>query len=331
MQLYHLDSVSWQESQLAYHALAHLGREGLILCSPAEPYVCLGYSQDPSQELDLAHCRAAGLPLFRREVGGGAVYLDHEQVFWQLVLRRDNPLAPRRREAFFRRFLAPVVEAYRELGVEARLEPPDEVAVGQRKIAGTGAGEIGECLVLVGNLMRSFDCAAMARLLRAPSPEFRRRYQASMEANLTSIRRELGPAREAALSDRDLYEALAQGFASVLGPLTPASLDPAWQEAMQCLAIRMLSPEWINFRRKPRPERRVKVRAGLFLHQVQQDTPSGPWQALFTSEGGRVVELSLQAPGRGREALCRRAQRELLGVAAAQVAERVRGLVAEPA
>ncbi|RJX32457.1 MAG: lipoate--protein ligase family protein [Desulfarculus sp.] len=331
MHLYALGQVPWQDSQLAYHALAHLGREGLILCSPQEPYVCLGYSQDPAQELDLEHCRAVGLPLFRREVGGGTVYLDKQQVFWQMVLRRDNALVPRRREVFFSRFLAPVVAAYRALGVEARLAPPNEVAVGRRKIAGIGAGEIGECLVLVGNLMRSFDCAAMARVLRAPSPEFRRLYRRSMEANLTSIRRELGPVREAAVSDQALYDLLSQSFAQALGPLTPAGQDQAWQEAMGRLAGRMLSPQWINFRRKARPGRKVKVRAGLFLHQVQQDTPRGPWQALFTSEGGRVSEADLYAPGQDREALRQRARRELVGLSVAQAAAAVRALAEQRA
>jgi lipoate-protein ligase A len=61
MYLYPLGRVPWQESQLAYHALASLGRESLVLCSPARPYVSVGYFQDPSQELDLEHCRRAGL------------------------------------------------------------------------------------------------------------------------------------------------------------------------------------------------------------------------------------------------------------------------------
>ncbi|MBC8446617.1 MAG: lipoate--protein ligase family protein, partial [Chloroflexi bacterium] len=43
MKLYRLNTVSWQDSQLLYHALPRLGREGLILLSPATPYVCIGY------------------------------------------------------------------------------------------------------------------------------------------------------------------------------------------------------------------------------------------------------------------------------------------------
>ncbi len=89
--------------------MADLGREGLILLSPASPYVCIGFHQNVEQEVDLAFCREQGIPVFRREVGGGAVYLDGGQLFFQLVLRADDPRVPAPREVFYRTFLAPVV------------------------------------------------------------------------------------------------------------------------------------------------------------------------------------------------------------------------------
>ena len=82
MKLYRLGTVGWQDSQLLYHALPRLGREGLILLSPGSPYVCTGYFQDVEQEVEVELCRQSGIPIFRREVGGGAVYLDGEQLFY---------------------------------------------------------------------------------------------------------------------------------------------------------------------------------------------------------------------------------------------------------
>lgn len=296
MHLYRLGRVSWQDSQLAYHALAHLGREGLILCSPGEPYVSVGYFQDPAQELDLEHCRRSGLPVFRREVGGGAVYLDRHQLFWQVVLKRDHPLVSLNRQAFYRRLLAPVVAAYRALGVEARVAPVNDVAVGDRRIAGTGAGEIGDCVVFVGNLMRRFDCAAMARVLQAPDRDFRRTFLLQMQNQLTSLRREIGPRQEGSLSDGRLYDLLAREFASLLGPLEPRAQDEQLRETMARLGRRMLSPTWTYFPRRPRPHRKVKVRAGLFLHHWEQDSPQGPVRARFTSLDGKVLWVSVRGP-----------------------------------
>lgn len=295
MLLYDLGRVAWEHSQLVYHALAELGREALVLCAPDRPYVCLGYHQDARLELDLDHCRAAGLPVFRREVGGGAVYLDPDQTFWQLVISPDNPAAPRRREVFYRQFLGPVAAAYRGLGVAAEFQPVNDLVVDGRKICGTGAGEVGPSWVFVGNLMRRFDQAAMARVCRCPDEAFRRRFAAAMAGHLTSLERELGAERAAAVSDAELRQALAREFAAVLGPLTPARPDAELLAEVERQGRRMLSPEWLIFPRKPRPGRTVKVRAGVFLCRRELETAAGPLRLDYLLREDRLTEIELRA------------------------------------
>jgi lipoate-protein ligase A len=294
MYLYRLGRVPWQETQLAYHALASLGRESLVLCSPAKPYVSVGYFQDPNQELDLDHCRRAGLPVFRREVGGGCVYLDRDQIFWQVVLRRDNPLVSLARQDFYGRFLKPVVAAYRKLGVGADIKPVNDVAVGHRRIAGTGAGEIGDCVVFVGNIMRNFNCPAMAEVISAPDHDFRLQFKRYLGTQLTSLRKELGRDRESKISDNQIYDLLAKEFSAVTGVLEPRALDHALRKEIVRLGHRMLSPAWTYHPRKPRPFRQLKVRAGLFLHHWEKDSRQGRIKAQFTSLEGKVVDIRLQ-------------------------------------
>ena len=297
MLLYDLGPAPWARSQLIYHALAHLGRPALVLVSPDRPYVSTGYFQDPDQELDLEYCRREQVPVFRRQVGGGLVYLDANQIFWQLVLPRDHPLLPVSRAAFYRRFLEPVIRVYQRLGVPARLLPINDLAVNGRKICGTGAGEIGECVVFVGNLMRSFDCGAMARVAAAPDADFRRRFQEGMEENLTSLRRELGPEREQGLEDAHLRALLAQEFADLLGPLRPAAPDLELEVEVERLATRMLDPAWINFSRKPRPTRKLKIKAGLFLCHCSLKSGAGSLSALYALEEGRFRGVRLGGDG----------------------------------
>ena len=110
--LYNLGKVPWQDSQLIYHALAELGRESLVLLSPATPYVCVGYHQDVEEEVDLGFCRAHNIPVFRREVGGGAVYLDGDQFFFQLILHEGSPLIPPKKEAFYRSSIPTSISVY---------------------------------------------------------------------------------------------------------------------------------------------------------------------------------------------------------------------------
>ena len=195
MLLYNPGRMDWADSQVIYHALADLGREALCLVHPDRPFVCLGFSQEPERELDLDFCRSAGLPVFRREAGGGSVLLDSRQIFFQVVLKRDHALVCPDRGVFYRRLLEPAVQAYRRIGIKARFRPINDISSGERKICGTGAGEIGDCVVFVGNLILDFDTRLMARLVRAPDKQFRDRLSRLMAQSIGSIRAGLGPDR----------------------------------------------------------------------------------------------------------------------------------------
>ena len=66
--------VSPVRSQTVYHAVAYATKantpDAIILVSPKEPYVCVGYHQDLEREVDLDYCRANNLPVYRRDVDG---------------------------------------------------------------------------------------------------------------------------------------------------------------------------------------------------------------------------------------------------------------------
>ena len=142
MDLYKLGKIPWEETQLIYHSLASLGREALCLVSPASPYVCIGYHQDLEQEVDLEYCRANDIPIFRREVGGGAVFLDGNQLFFHLILNRNNPMVPKRIDTFYQKFLQPVIDVHHRIGLPVQFKPVNDLIIHNRKISGTGAGEM---------------------------------------------------------------------------------------------------------------------------------------------------------------------------------------------
>jgi lipoate-protein ligase A len=161
--------VSALRSQTLWHALAYgVSRGGpptLSFMRPSRPYVGLGYHRR-LEEADIDACREAGLPVFRRMVGGGVVYLDEHQQFFQICL----PVAqvPRSREAALRRLLAPAVAAFRAAGVPAELDADGEIAVGEAKVCGHGAAQIEDAVIVVGNLIERFDHTAAARVLALP-------------------------------------------------------------------------------------------------------------------------------------------------------------------
>ena len=293
MQLYKLGKMPWAETQLIYHALARLGREAVVLCYPAEPYVCLGYHQDLTQELDLDFCRERGLPIFRRETGGGGVYLDGDQVFWQIVLERKNPSIPFDRSKFYKRFLGPVIAACRRMGLMADVFQINDLAVGTSKVSGTGAGEIGDSVVFVGNVLRDFDLETMSRVVYSPDEAFRRRFKRAMQENLTHVRGLLGERAYQYWTVEAMQEELAKAFRDFFGGLEPAEVDDELRGEMRTLGREMQDPGFVHFKRKARPGRMVKVRAGYYLHHRATDNG---FSAVYALEDGLLREVEISGP-----------------------------------
>jgi len=189
IRLLELDTLSAVRSQTVYHAVAHAMTEAtpdtIILVSPRQPYVCIGFHQDLEKEVDLTYCQAQGLPVLRREVGGGAVYLDDGQVFTQWVFHTGH--LPQTLEKRFELFIRPLVETYQALGIEAYYRPVNDIHVGGKKIGGTGAARIGPADVVVGSLMFSFDRATMARALKVSSEKMRDKIFESLEQYMITM------------------------------------------------------------------------------------------------------------------------------------------------
>ncbi|MBC7224450.1 MAG: lipoate--protein ligase family protein, partial [Anaerolineae bacterium] len=271
-------------------ALTRLSLEGLILVSPAQPYVCIGYHQDVTQEVDLETCQGLGLPVFRREVGGGAVYLDGDQLFYQLVLRRDHPLAHGSKADFYARFLEPVAQTYRDLGVEASFRPVNDIVTAEgRKISGNGAAEIGQGVVLVGNLIVDFDYDTMVRVLRVPDEKFRDKIHRSLRENLTTLRRELPqvPPREV------LVATLRRNLERVLGPLEDATLpEKVWDEVAR-LERTHTTEEWLHGMRRRAGARKVRISGDTQVIRNAHKAPGGLLRATLEVKAGRIASVDL--------------------------------------
>jgi lipoate-protein ligase A len=293
MQLYNLGKIPWEESQLIYHALALLGREALCLVSPASPYVCIGFHQDVDQEVDLDFCRQNNIPVFRREVGGGAVFLDGNQLFFQLILKESNPIIPKRIDAFYKKFLQPVINAHHRIGIPAQYKPVNDLVVEHRKISGTGAGEIGDCIVFVGNLIIDFDYETMARVLRIPDEKFRDKVKKTIEENLSTICRELGEEKAGQWEEDTLNTTMVEEFAKLTGPMTAGEMDDALIAKMNELRRTMMHEDWLHRKGKRVEGRVVKIKSGIEIVQKMHKATGGLIRAEFCVEDGHYKEVAI--------------------------------------
>ena len=281
------------ESQAIYHGIAHAWSDAspdtVLLVTPRDPYVCIGFHQDLTAEIDVELCRQRGLPVVRRELGGGAVYLDSDQLFVQWVMAGSS--LPARLDHRFARFAEPLVATYRALGIEARFHPVNDLQVADRKICGTGAARIGGAEVLVGNFLFDFDVEAMARVLRVPSEEFRGELRDSLQRYMTTARRELGAAPDEA-EVRARY--LEQCRATLGAELVPGTLTGEEEAAVARVSARFRSDEFLQ---QPGGLRRpgVKIHEDVWVSESSVAVPGGRIRAVARVREHRLERVSLHA------------------------------------
>ncbi|MHB0876383.1 MAG: lipoate--protein ligase family protein [Anaerolineae bacterium] len=288
--LHNVGGAPWLETQALYHAQADLGYAALNIIWPEQPYVCIGRFQDATTDVDLDECARRALPVVRREVGGGAVFLDGRQVFYQLVL----PLAWLGSSYDYRTLFAlgldGVVLALNRMGIEATGRGTNDVVVGRRKISGNGAGEVGEAAVVVGNILVDFDYATMAAVLRVPDEKFRDKAYRSMKENLVTMQ-DLRP-----IGNEALAEVMAAAFTETLRPrfdLAPASAVPAAvRQHVPAVAARLVDTGWLHSVRRRREQRSVRIRQGLELRENVWKAGGGLIRCQSAVEDGRVAWVS---------------------------------------
>ena len=281
MLFFDLPPMHWDETQLLYHALGRLGIEALALTGTMEPYVCVGFSQGIPVEVDAEFCRRKGIGMFRREIGGGTVFIDQDQLLIQLVLRRDRDDVPAGQQNFFRKFLGPMVESYRALGLMAEFHPINDLLVGGRKISGTGGGEIGDCNVLATNILLDFDFDGMGGALRCPSEQFRQAVLWGMRENLTNVKRELGKAP----NFPELKKVVRERYGVLLGPMENSGLPYQVEAEMERIRVELFHRRWLTDPGARKKWREVKLREGFYVAQF----PSEKGEVLLEVQEGKVA------------------------------------------
>jgi lipoate-protein ligase A len=286
-----MGKVSPLRSQTVYHAVAYAMTEEtpdtIVLVAPTDPYVCIGYHQDLEKEVDLEYCQAHGLPVLRREVGGGAVYLDDGQLFTQWIFHRDR--LPQSLEERFELYIRPLVETYRALGINAYHRPINDIHVDGKKIGGTGAAQMGIAEVVVGSLMFTFDKATMARVLKVPSEKMRDKIFESLEQYMTTMQEQLGE-----LPDREMVKKLyIEKCAEALGVEIVPGEWTAEEETMATeLDARFVSDEWL-YQKGGLRQIGIKIHEDVRVVEAAFKAPGGLIRVVARIREGRIDDLSI--------------------------------------
>lgn len=316
IRLLDFEKVDPLRSLAIFHGVAYAMKpddlDTITLTRPTDPFVSIGHHQDAKTEVDLEFCEAEGVPVYRREVGGGAVYLDEGQTFWHTIFRHDR--VPTTLAEIYTRFLAGPVLALNRIGIPAVHRPVNDIQVEGRKVGGTGAATIGEALVVAGSLMFDFNYELMSRVLRVPSEKFRDKVYSTMREYLTTINRELGDdAPERSEAERILVECFAETLEDEVVRDEPRQDE---LDAIEQQQERISSEDWLHLEGLPPSGDFVKIAEGVNVTEGVHKALGGLIRATVAVRDGVIDGILLSGdfffePAEARATL----QDALVGVA----------------
>jgi lipoate-protein ligase A len=282
-------------TQIIYDVIAQgitkgISENTLIICWPAKPLVSLGYFQETDKDIDLEFCRKNDIVVTRRVVGGGGVYLDGNQMFYQIVHRTDSPVSVANIDGYYRKFLKAPVEAYRNLGIDAEFKPVNDIQTPKgQKISGNGAGDVGDARILVGNLIFDFDFDMMVKVLRVPDEKFRDKVMQGLRARMSTIIQETGN-----MPDRDeVKKDLIRLYKETLDiDLKKGTLTQWEKNRMNELKTKYLSDDWLHWRSTKKIDARtVRISATTTIGTANYKAPGGLVRVTQTVDDGKISDI----------------------------------------
>lgn len=199
----------------------------IVVWGRVAAHVCLGQSQGRCELGD-----AIDVPVVRRPLGGGAVWVDEDQLSYALVAPLG--IAPRRHQDWYAWALAPAIATFRAFGLAVELRAED-LWLGRRKIAGSGAATIGRCAVVASSFLLRFPRERFAASVAAPDGRFRAALAAALGCAMTDWSRHATPPEEGTLASAfraALGRTLGWNAAgSAITPNEAAAID-GWHEEL---------------------------------------------------------------------------------------------------
>jgi lipoate---protein ligase len=215
--------------QIAFdQALIDLHRDGVspdtVRFLRFHPTVLVGRHQAVALEVKVEDCFADIVDIVRRITGGGAIYLDQDQVGWEIVLSRKRlPMAT------LGDYTKAICEAVAfglssTFGIDARFRPRNDIEVNGQKICGTGGFFDGDTLIYQGTVLVDVDPARVMTYLNVPDAKLKKRDLDKAENRITTLKALLGEAPTV----QAVHAAILKGFSEKLGlAITPGAITHA--------------------------------------------------------------------------------------------------------
>lgn len=132
------------------------------------PTVIIGRNQILENEVNMEHCRKAGVQIVRRKSGGGCVYSDMGNLMISYISGRGEV------SAVFDRYMSALAASLCSIGLPAVASERNDMMVDGRKVSGNAFHQLPDRSIVHGTLLYSTDLGALTEAIRPPVEKLQR-------------------------------------------------------------------------------------------------------------------------------------------------------------
>jgi lipoate-protein ligase A len=165
------------------YALKHLPLDdSYLLFYINRPSIIIGKHQNTVEEINNEYVKDNNIQVVRRLSGGGAVYHDLGNLNFSFITKDDG-------QSFhnFLKFTQPVIDALRDMGVNAEMTGRNDLQVGEKKISGNAQFATRGRMFSHGTLMFNLNLDDVQASLNANPEKFKSKSTKSVRSRVANI------------------------------------------------------------------------------------------------------------------------------------------------
>lgn len=242
------------------------------------PSAIVGKYQDLEAALRLERCKERGIEYNRRSTGGGTVIMGPKAVALGLGISIDEPGMSKGIQGIFQSMSSVLMQALKNLGIEAGFRPKNDIEIDGKKLAGLSASlETEKALLFHASILVDFDIALMMDIMNQPPLKLYDKGYSCFSRRITTIKEQLG----ADIDVETVVDAIEDSFQRKFNTSLVLDKPDTWEEKAinDFIVKRYDNPDWIFSHKHPRSK--------MCLGELK--TPGGLLE-IYLSLAGSTIE-----------------------------------------
>jgi len=165
--------------------------------------VIIGYNQNAIEEIDVDYVKEHGIPVIRRQSGGGAVFHDLGNINFSVIhAMEENDFSN------YAKFTAPICDFLQRLGVDARLQGRNDLCIDGMKFSGNAQAVKNGRIMHHGTILYNANVEHLAKALKPKPAKIESKGIKSVRSRITNVANHLPEV----MSAEEFYHRLAEFF-----------------------------------------------------------------------------------------------------------------------